>query len=49
MTEIPLLDGEYRQAFLYLMDEINEIRLCSDSEKPGFLKTRTVRAEPEYL
>jgi hypothetical protein len=35
MIEIPLLDDEYREAFLYLMDEINEIRSCSDAKTTG--------------
>jgi phosphohistidine phosphatase len=34
MIEIPLLDDEYREAFLYLMDEINEVRSCSDAKTP---------------
>jgi hypothetical protein len=33
MIEIPLLDDEYREAFLYLMDEIMKVRLCSDAKK----------------
>jgi hypothetical protein len=38
MIKISLLDDEYREAFLYLMDEINEIRECSDAQKPWFPK-----------
>jgi hypothetical protein len=38
MIVIPLLDDEYREAFLYLMEEINEIRSCSDAKTPWFPK-----------
>jgi len=38
MIDIPLLDDEYLEAFLYLMDEINEIRSCSDKQKSWFPK-----------
>ena len=38
MIDIPLLDDEYREAFLYLMDEITEVRECSDAQRPWFPK-----------
>ena len=36
MFEIPLLDDEYREAFLYLFDQIGNIRECSDAKTPWF-------------
>jgi hypothetical protein len=38
MTEIPLLNVEYREAFLYILDEINIVISCSDVKKPWFPK-----------
>ena len=38
MIDIPLLDNEYREAFLYLMDEINTVMSCSDNKNPWFPK-----------
>ncbi len=38
MFEIPLLDDEYREAFLYLVDEINNAAACSDKKRPWFPK-----------
>jgi hypothetical protein len=34
MFEIPLLDDEYREAFLYLLDQIDLIKSYSDNNKP---------------
>jgi hypothetical protein len=36
MIEIPLLDEDYREAFLYLMDEINNVMSCSDNKEPWY-------------
>jgi len=38
MVEIPLLNDEYREAFLYLLDEMNIIKLCSDDKRPWYPK-----------
>jgi hypothetical protein len=38
MIETPLLDDDYREAFFYLIDEINEVRECSDAKRPWFPK-----------
>lgn len=38
MIELPLLDDDYREAFLYLLDEINGVISCSDNNKPWFPK-----------
>ncbi len=36
MIELPLLDEDYREAFLYLMDEINTVMSCSDNKEPWY-------------
>lgn len=36
MIDIPLLDDDYREAFLYLMDEINTVMSCSDNKEPWY-------------
>jgi hypothetical protein len=36
MIELSLLDDEYREAFLYLVDEINTVMSCSDNKEPWF-------------
>lgn len=36
MLDIPLLDDAYREAFLYLLDEIDTIRACSGLEKAWY-------------
>jgi len=36
MIDIPLLDDEYREAFLYLMDEINTVMSCLNSKIPWY-------------
>jgi hypothetical protein len=36
MIEISLLDDEYREAFLYLMDEINAVMSCSENKEPWY-------------
>ena len=36
MIELSLLDEEYREAFLYLMDEINAVMTCSDNKEPWY-------------
>lgn len=36
MTEIPILDDDYREAFLYLLDEMDSIKSCSDNKKPWY-------------
>ena len=38
MIELPLLDDEYREAFLHLLDEIDRVRSCSDNKEPWFPK-----------
>jgi hypothetical protein len=38
MIELPLLDEDYREAFLYLLDEINAVMSCSDNKQPWFPK-----------
>ncbi len=38
MIELPLLDEEYREAFLYLLDEINTVMSCSDDKEPWYPK-----------
>jgi hypothetical protein len=38
MIDIPLLDDEYRQALLYLMEVIDEIQKCSDAQMPWYPK-----------
>ena len=36
MIDIPPLDEEYREAFIYLLDEINTIMACSDEKKTWY-------------
>lgn len=36
MFDIPLLDENYREAFLYLLDEIDKVKSCSDFKKPWY-------------
>lgn len=36
MIEIPLFDDDYREAFLYLLDEIDKVRSCSDFQKAWY-------------
>jgi hypothetical protein len=36
MIDIPLLDDDYREAFIYLLDEINTIMTCSDNREPWY-------------
>ena len=38
MIDLPLLNDDYREAFLYLLDEIDRVRSCSDVKKPWFPK-----------
>jgi hypothetical protein len=38
MFETPLLDDEYREAFLYLLDEMNSVKSCSDDKRPWYPK-----------
>lgn len=38
MIELPLLDDEYREVFLSLLDEINNEILCSENKRPRFSK-----------
>ncbi len=38
MIELPLFDDDYREAFLYLLDEINIVISCSDNKEPWFPK-----------
>ena len=38
MIELPLLDEEYREAFLYLVDEINTVMSCSDNKEAWYPK-----------
>ena len=38
MFEIPLLDDEYREPFLYLLDQIDLIKSYSDNNKPWYPK-----------
>jgi hypothetical protein len=38
MIELPLLDEEYREAFLYLLDQINTVVSYSDNKEPWFPK-----------
>ena len=38
MIDIPLLDDEYREAFLCLLEEINTVMSCSDNKQPWFPK-----------
>ena len=38
MIDIPLLDDDYRQAFLYIMDEIHLVMTCSADKLPWFPK-----------
>ncbi len=40
MTDIPLLDEDYLEAFLYLMDEINTVMSCSENKNPGIPEMR---------
>jgi hypothetical protein len=34
MVDIPLLDDEYREAFFYLINEMNFVKSCSDRNQP---------------
>jgi hypothetical protein len=36
MIDIPLLDDDYREAFIYLNDEMDHAKSCSDSQIPWF-------------
>jgi hypothetical protein len=38
MIDLPLLNDDYREAFLYLLDEIDRVRPCSDNKEPWFPK-----------
>ncbi|OGP49155.1 MAG: hypothetical protein A2Y79_11165 [Deltaproteobacteria bacterium RBG_13_43_22] len=38
MTELPLFDEEYWDAFLNLLDEIHTVMSCSDNKEPWFPK-----------
>ena len=38
MIDLPLLDDEYREAFLYLLDEIDRVMSCSDNKEAWFPK-----------
>jgi len=38
MFEVPLLDDEYREAFLYLLYEMNFVRSCLDDKRPWYPK-----------
>lgn len=41
MVEIPLLDDEYREAFIYILDEIGAVKECSDSKIPWYPRKGT--------
>jgi hypothetical protein len=36
MTDMPLLNDEYREAFLYLIDQMEAIMSCSDNKELWF-------------
>ena len=36
MFDIPLLDDEYREAFFYLLDEMDRVRFCLDTNIPWY-------------
>jgi hypothetical protein len=38
MFDIPLLDDDYREAFLYLVDGINIVMSCSDNKEAWYPK-----------
>jgi len=38
MFEIPLLDDDYREAFLSMLDEMNNVKSCSDEKRPWYPK-----------
>lgn len=40
MIDIPLLDDDYREAFLYIMDEISLVKDCSEKQQPWIPRDR---------
>ena len=40
MIELPLLDEEYQEAFLDLLDEIDIVKSCSDDKSPWYPKDK---------
>ena len=39
--DIPLLDNDYREAFIYILDEISSVKACSDNKTPWYPKKGT--------
>jgi hypothetical protein len=51
MNNIPLLDDEYREAFIYILDEIGSVKECSDNKSPWYPRkgTKLLEALGVYL